>query len=78
MYINEVHELVRALAQASSSGRATVGNAKAVEELGIDVASQIADFYATTTGEAWSMLERGEVCDSTFITCVAAAVEDVV
>ena len=78
MYINEVHELVRAIAQASASGRATAGNAKAVEDLGIDVVWKLAQLYVVNPEDVWEMLERGEVCDSMFITCVVAAVEDVV
>lgn len=78
MYINEVHELVRVIAQVSASGQATVSNAKAVEDLGIDVVWKLAQLYVVNPADAWEMLDRGEVCDSTFITCVDAAVEDVV
>lgn len=77
MYINEVHELVSALAQASASGRATVDNAKAVEDLGVDVVWKLSQLYVVNPEDVWEMLERGEVRDSTFITYVAAAVEDV-
>lgn len=80
MYINDVHELVQALAQASVIGKVHSVQVAKVEELGIHVTEKLQEYemFGTTPGEVLDAVDAGEVSDSTFIACVNAALRDMV
>lgn len=78
MYINEVQELVEALAVTSATGAAHADQIARVEDLGIHITEKLQELetFGTTPGEVLDAVDEGEVSDSTFIACVNAALWD--